>query len=75
MMGIISTSSENTKENEIIEYIKTDGLNLKKEEDSDDDEITISIYYTTEEIIYKPKEEAKVLDGIITVNLYIIGKL
>jgi hypothetical protein len=71
---LLVQAPEDTKEDEIIEHIKTDGLNLKKAEDSDDDEITTSIYYTTEEIIYKPKEVPKVIEGNIPVNLYVITK-
>ena len=71
---LLVQAPEDTKEDEIIEHIKTDGLNLKKPEDTDDDEITTSIYYTTEEILYKPKEVPKVLEGNTPLNVYVITK-
>ena len=71
---LLVQAPEDTKEDEIIEHIKTDGLNLKKPEDTDDDEITTSIYYTTEEILYKPKEVPKVLEGNTPVSVYVITK-
>ena len=72
--ALLIKAPHNSKLSQLIEPIKQDGLNIRKGEEEEGDEITTAIYYITELVKTKPKEYEKLLGGNIPLKLLMFAK-